>query len=531
MRARASSKTWLVSLLVAIATLLVAPAFVMGQDSPFDVDTGEKKETKIAEFEKKKVERKTIAEEEGDGPIDQGKAVNPFEGEVQKFKKDAIRLMEITIQETDPADEEYPLLLERLADMYWSTSKYHELEAFDRLQESRDAEDAGNATLAAELKTKSEEHTAESVAFRDKAIETLGRLVDEYPLYENSDRALFYYAFNLADSGRLEDANNAYKQLVREYPDTKYIADAYLGLAEYSYLVDEDMDKALDEYDLVVQSAPGTPAAGYAMYKQGWAYFNLGEPKKALAQFELVIKEAGSDEQLAREARKELVKAYSLWTEGKASKAKGYLKKYADNDQDLNDMMERLARLYQEDGQIEKSNYVYNQLIKDNSKDYKIIGYQIEIMLNTETMNIPDRTARRDRPHDDALPQSQGHGVGGSHAGNSRRSTTSSSRSTRARLRSGITSPRRQRRTRCTTRSPTRSTAHTWRTSRRRTDNYRLMYYYAELLYWKKNWPEAAKRYDQVLDIDENGSSPRTPLTALSSRITRWRRPRATNVR
>ena len=56
-------------------------------------------------------------------------------------------------------------------------------------------------------------------------------------------------------------------------------------------------------------------------------------------------------------------------------------------------MMERLARLYGESGRVEESNYVYNQLIAANPGKFKIVGYQHEIMLNTETLSDPTKLA------------------------------------------------------------------------------------------------------------------------------------------
>lgn len=483
-----------------------------GEANPFEAQTGEKTQTKLEDFDKKKVERKTLSQEEGgEGPKLEREAssVRSWESKEMAHRDQAIKLLKLTIEDADPADAEFPLLLERLSDMLWQAATFYELQAHDHLMASYEAEEAGNATKAAEEKRKHDDNQEEARKLREETIEVYARLVGEYPLYEDADRVLFYLAFNLQEMGRLEDANTFYKQLVRDYPQTDYLADAYLGLAEYAYIVDEDMDQALDQYNRTIEASPGSEAAGYAMYKKGWCFFNKGEAQKALAQFESVIEfSSGSKSRapLKAEATKELVKAYSLWEDGKASNAKKYLKKFASDDVELNEMLERLARLYQEDGQIDKSNYVYNQLIEDNISEFKIIGYQIEIMLNTETMNIPDQTAEQII-----------------------RTVSFFKKVRDEKDKFGGYSPEKEKEFYQLLEEYTRETAKWYHLTAQTTknplyyalayeiykayvenfpeaqDNYEMMYYYAELLYWKKNWPEAAKRYDQVLDIDETG--------------------------
>jgi len=489
--------------------MIMAPSVASAQA---DLATGDKKQTQLEDFEKKKIERKTLEEEEGGGgPIERDTNVRQWERDKLQYQDKAIRLMERRIESADPADPDYPLLLERLSEMYWQKAQYHDLRAFDRLQESREAEDAGNAKLAAEKKAAHDEDLETALQYREKTIEVYAQIISDYPLYENADKVLFYLAFNLGEMGRLEDANEFYKRLVREYPDTEYLADAYLGLAEYSFLVDEDMDKALEEYDLVIQAAPDTQASGYAMYKKGWAYFNLGEPKKALAQFERVIKYSSGKEgraQLRREARKELVKAYSLWEDGKASRAKRYLSKFADDDEDLRAMMERLARLYQEGGLIDKSNYVYNQLIKDYSNDFAIVGWQIEIMLNVETRNVPDDTATEIKRTNQLFNAALELVEQGKMEGHTKEQEKEYYQLLEEYTRE---TAKWYHLTAQTTKNPLYYALayEIYKTYvdhfPEASDNYEMMYYYAELLYWKKNWPEAAKRYDQVLDLDENG--------------------------
>src|SRR5690606_17232724 len=138
---------------------------------------------------------------------------------------------------------------------------------------------AGNASKAEELRRLQAEDEKTAQEYREKTIQVYAQIIGDFPLYENSDKVLFYLAFNLGEMGRTQDAHEFYQQLVRDFPESKYIPDAYVGLAEYTYVVDENMELALDQYQLAIDSDPEGPVAGYAMYKQGWCYFNMGEPK------------------------------------------------------------------------------------------------------------------------------------------------------------------------------------------------------------------------------------------------------------
>ncbi|OIP36223.1 MAG: hypothetical protein AUK47_15405 [Deltaproteobacteria bacterium CG2_30_63_29] len=492
---------------VILAVLALYPVAGWSQGNPFDGEDAQKEEAAVEQFERKKVERPDISEEEGKGPkLERESNIKGWERSKLQYQDKAIRLMEERVEKADEDDPDYPLYLERLSEMYWQKARFHDLRAFDRLTESREAEDAGNASKAAELVRGQEEDEKTAQEYREKTIATYARIIKEFPLYDNSDKVLFYLAFNLGEMGRAEDANGFYKDLVRDYPNTDYLAEAYLGLAEYSYLYD-DIDLSLSQYESAIAAAPDSQTAGYAMYKMGWCYFNRGEPKKALAQFESVVAYSESHTgriELRKEAVKDLVKAYSLWTEASPKKAKGYLGKFSSGDEELREMLERLARLYQEDGEVDKSIFVYNELIKDNSTNFRIVGYQTEIMLNVETKNVPDQTAeeviRTVRLFNAAREQKlEG-------------ATEEAVKEAYALLE-----------------EYTRETAKWYHLTAQTTknplyyalsyeiykayvdnfpeaqDNYEMMYYYGELLYWKKNYAEAAKRYDQVLAIDAAG--------------------------
>ncbi len=480
----------------------------LAQDNPFG-ESESKGETKLDDFERKTFERKGVDEEEKGPGFKRGDAsIATWQSEAAEYQEKAIKLLKRRIEGADIDDPDLPVLYERLAEMLWQKAKKHELMAFDYLEQSRDYADQGQDSKAQESLRLQEEALKVVEEARAETIEVYSKIQDEFPLYENMDKVLFFLAFNLQEIGYAAQAHEKYQQLVRDYPETEYLGDAYLGMAEYTYNIEEDMDAALDQYSLAIAAAPGTATAGYAMYKTGWCYFNLGEPETALQQFVDVIELAEKDPSrngLKKEATKDLVRAYSMWTEASAKKAKRFFKKHASDDEHLNSMLERLALLYAEDGQVDKAIIIYNQLISDNVNHFRHVGYQIEIMLNIETKNDPDLTAEAIiltvKLFRKALDNDKLEGK----------------------------TPELEKEYYALLEEYTRETAKwyhlTAQTTKNATyyalayeiykvyienfpeaeDNYEMMYYYAELLYWKKNWAEAARRYDQTLDIDEKG--------------------------
>ena len=81
-----------------------------------------------------------------------------------------------------------------------------------------------------------------------------------------------------------EDAARKYfKRLIKDYPKSKFIPYAFLAFGDY-FFDQKQLEDALKFYDKVMQF-PESPIYGYAKYKEGWVYYNLGDFKQALATF------------------------------------------------------------------------------------------------------------------------------------------------------------------------------------------------------------------------------------------------------
>ncbi len=104
------------------------------------------------------------------------------------------------------------------------------------------------------------------------------------------DEVLFRLAFLLTSVKKEDQAREFFHRLIKDYPNSKYIPDAYLSFAEY-YFDKGEMDNALKFYEKVEQF-PNSSVYPYAVYKKGWCYVNQGDYKTALETFVSVVRMA-----------------------------------------------------------------------------------------------------------------------------------------------------------------------------------------------------------------------------------------------
>ncbi len=106
--------------------------------------------------------------------------------------------------------------------------------------------------------------------------------------YERMDEVLFQLAYLLTSVKKEDQAREFFLRLIKDYPNSKYIPDAYLSFAEF-YFDKGEMDSALKFYEKVEQF-PKSSVYPYAVYKKGWCYVNLGDYKTALETFVGVVR-------------------------------------------------------------------------------------------------------------------------------------------------------------------------------------------------------------------------------------------------
>ena len=293
--------------------------------------------------------------------------------------------------------KEAPSLLFRLGELYWEESKYYFFEQNrkdDDLIEALNKKDVAAQESAKKgkiaLKARQDE-------FAKLAVEQYSEIVQRYKDYERTDEVLYLLGHNLMEMGDDHKALVAYKRLVDKFPKSKFLPDAYLAFGEYYFNnakgKGEMLTKALENYKKAA-SFPENQVYGFALYKQGWCYFNLADFPRAMDMWKTVILygefagekavEQNSNTKgkstLVKEARSDYVRAYSRWMDGGPLNARDNFGKVASKSEDRFQMMKQLANLYYDDGKDREAALMYDMLIKEKPLSPEAPGFQGKIV-------------------------------------------------------------------------------------------------------------------------------------------------------
>lgn len=290
------------------------------------------------------------------------------EAKVGKLTDEMIATLIRLVKVTPKDDPERPDYLYRLAEHYRDKKVEYSFRARE-LDEKIFTAPPGRKEKLKDLQKRYEK------AERDwmfNAIKLYLRIADtpEYARYKRMDEVLYNLADMLNQAKRRDKARLFFAELIRNYPQSKYIPDAYLSFAEF-FFNEGRVEDALRRYEQVARYKD-TPLHGYAVYKQAWCWLNLKDPRKALELFVKVIREGNSYQGskkskliLIREAQKDLVRAYALV--GTPDRAWPFFRRLG-GDYAMT-MLERLGMAYYDQGQFDSAIQVYKQLMSLAPRD------------------------------------------------------------------------------------------------------------------------------------------------------------------
>jgi tetratricopeptide (TPR) repeat protein len=317
-----------------------------------------------------------------------------FQGVGQQIKSvtdQQINVLKRLIDNTSDSDPEKPDLLYRMAELYAEQQRYYNFRARELDAKIFDAMNKGDNALADKLKKDQASYQQKENQWLLAAVKQYIQVVDnpKFEKYKRMDQVLFYLAYLLNQVKKEEAARKYFKRLIKDYPSSIYLPDAYLSFGEY-YFENKEFENAIKFYDKVLQY-PDSRVYGFAKYKEGWVYYNLGDFKQAMAVFVDVVEyankpvkdkgQAANRKALQKEARKDIVRTYARLPGANPEKAWPFFQRtggdYAPT------MMELLGELYNSQGMFEESIKVYRQLMSLFKDSPKICNWQTEVMRNT----------------------------------------------------------------------------------------------------------------------------------------------------
>lgn len=294
--------------------------------------------------------------------------------------------------------KERPHLLFRLGELYWEESKYFFLEGNRKEDEKILAQNRDDKAGVERAEAEKTALLEKSKSYAQLAVTQYSTIVQRFKDFERTDEVLYFLGLNLIEMGDDMRGLVAYKRLVEKFKKSKYVPDAWLAIGEHYFNSSkgkrELLDKALEAYKTAA-SFPDSSVYGYALYKQGWCYFNMADFAKAMDQFKAVVlyaelagtkeveggdkKGKGSRAGLVREARADYVRAFAR-SGGSSSEAKERFTRLTKTPDELRTMMKQLANLYYEDGRDKDAALTYNALIQERPISPEAPGFQSKII-------------------------------------------------------------------------------------------------------------------------------------------------------
>lgn len=111
-----------------------------------------------------------------------------------------------------------------------------------------------------------------------------------------SEQELYDFAKKLFDDGDMENARIQFENFINKYPDSDNADNARFWIAD-SYYAEKWYEKAILEYQAVLETYPNSNKIAAARLKQGYSFAELGEKANArLILKELVKRHPGSKE-------------------------------------------------------------------------------------------------------------------------------------------------------------------------------------------------------------------------------------------
>ena len=300
------------------------------------------------------------------------------------------------------SDEDTPQWYYRLAELFWEESQYYFFEANRRDDRLIELGTRGDPAEIDRLTAEKKALDAEQKKLQAQSVALYKAIIQRYPNYPRLDEVLYFLAQNLQRRDRMDpDALKAYRALIQRYPKSRYVPDSWMAFGEYYFERankndrPQNLGKALESYKRAAEYQESS-VYGYALYKQGWVHYNLGNWSEALELFRAVIffgemptTTVAQDRKLAlvKEARKDFVRTYSHV--GSAERAYDEFRRVG-GEAGWWDMLKTLAGLYYDEGKDRDAILVYARLIRERPASVDAPFFQSHIVTCAARMGRKD---------------------------------------------------------------------------------------------------------------------------------------------
>jgi TolA-binding protein len=403
-----------------------------------------------------------------------------------------------------PEGERKAELYFQLAELWWEKARYLSL------QEVNDYDEAYKKWLETRSGAEPVVSTKTSDSYRKEALKLYQAILAKYPQYPRKDEVLFVVAYNLYEVGSKREAVQNYHTLIKQYPDSRLVPDAYVQMGEH-YFQSNDLTRARAAFEKAA-SFKLPKLYPFAVYKLAWCDYNAGDYQGSIDKFKEVIaySEAQAAQsgltrdriQLKNEALKDIVLAYAQIDA--IDSAAVYLKEKG-GDRAL-DYLNKLAATYFETGKFDQAIRVYRMLEDAAPTHMRAPAWQQKILLAYDKLNKREKVLAEMK----RLVADYGPGGAWAKANAGQKGALAEANDLAESALREVVQDYHQEAIKTKSVATYKLTRDIYRqyleTFPGSETAYSMRFYYAEILYALEDWDEAAAQYGRVVDADPKGA-------------------------
>lgn len=277
-----------------------------------------------------------------------------------------------TIIQGDPYSDQKPEWMFQKAELMWELRHMEYLRARAQYNQCVSAADQGTAS---KCKEPDPDYSEPQKIYKE--------ILTQYPDYDRLDQVIYRLGSGLIEAGKGAQAVSYLQRLVKNYPNSEYLPDANLALAEF-FFKQEMLGAARDKYQAVLKYK-NNPNYDFALYKLGWVYYNQGEYRDSINTFKKVVERTDEKLGFQNQAINDLVVAYAEVDNGWKELREYFLKK---RDKEFTyKKLGQMAGLYEGQGKDDKAIAIYEYFIKERPNNPKIPEWMESIIVAKKKIN------------------------------------------------------------------------------------------------------------------------------------------------